>query len=175
MRIGEGFPAHEPVHEQPKIKNLNEALPFLNQALSEEDKNFNAQLRKAADLLEAGKIEESIALSQSLRGKKTQTEDIEFTEEQEKAFEETRGKIAEQLGYTVKSNHDKSFILEKDGYNIDISHFMIPSVFGVSGGRMSEIEISNDDDYALWDNGWNDEPVSDKVKKMFDELVEHLN
>lgn len=176
MPIG-GAPGRD--SQERKIQTLEEVCSFLKIEKSPEEQDFDAKKKKAADLMSAGKMDEAMKLMTEIRdiaqkygGEKAP----KFTDEQFKAFEEARGKIVEELGYTIKTNEGKWMVLEKDGYRVQVKHFMVGSTFGVKGGRISELQIDKDKIYAVWDNGWGSKKPTDAgVKKIFEELVQYIN
>jgi len=152
-------------------KKLEDMLPFIKP--TEEEVEFENQTKKAIDLMSSGKIDEAIALSTSLGENKPKRKD--FTEKDEKTFLNARAKIAEQLGYKVTTNDGKFFTLEKDGYHIQMKHFMRPSGGGYDSGRILEIEISKGKINSTWDNGWNRKLKDEDANKIFDEIVNYFN
>lgn len=164
--------------EQPSLGKKEEGPQKLEDMLSfikptKEEVEFENQTKKAIDLMSSGKMDEAISLSMSLRGK--QPERKNFTEKDEKDFLNARALIAKQLGYKVTTNDGKFFALDKDGYHVQMKHFMRPSGGGYNGGRIMEIEISKGKIYSLWDNGWDKKPKDEGVNKIFNELVNYIN
>lgn len=157
-------------------KTLEGSLDFIKPTAEEIE--YNEKFRKALDLMSSGKMDEAIAASMKLR--EVEKPERTFSEEQEKAFDDMRASIAEGLGYKVISNKGKFLRLEKDGWVIEMKHFMLPSGAGFNSGRISEIEIvkdDNDEKYAIWDNGWGEEgePKDEEIKKIFKEIIDSLN
>lgn len=158
-------------NQEKGVQKLEEVLPFLKP--TEEEIDYNNKFKEAVDLMSSGKLDASIAASMKLR--QIKKPDREFDAKQEKTFVESRGNIVKGLGYKIIDNEDKFLILEKDGYRIQIKHFMLPSGSGINNGRISEIEIGKGKQYSTWDNGWDKEPKDESVKKIFKELVDYIN
>jgi len=98
-------------------------------------------------------------------------------QEKIKIFEDTSRKIVEDLGYKVLENDGKWLTLEKDGYRIQIKHFIKPSESGYNKGRISAIGIAKDDMEDIWDRDGNKKFKSrdEGANKIFKELVDVLN
>lgn len=102
----------------------------------------------------------------------------EFTQEEERAFNDARAAIAKQLGYEVVSNADKFLVLKKDGAEITLRHFMNPSKLSLDNGRISEIQIRIGDEeynYGRQDVGWVGKKPNRKLMGLVDELAAYLN
>jgi hypothetical protein len=95
--------------------------------------------------------------------------------EAQKTFESERARTVESLGYSVEVNDNQHFVLVKNGFRIQLKHYLEPSERGFENGKISAIELKKGEQYALWDSEWIDEPTDDEVRGMFDELVGSLN
>jgi hypothetical protein len=107
------------------------------------------------------------------------------------AFQQERARLVEGLGYEVVENKGKFISLSKNGYSIELKHFPVPSEFGYKNGKLSAINIENDNGpVILWDlsfMGGEDEEtevheeqkafigVPEEAVAIFKELVEALN
>lgn len=106
-------------------------------------------------------------------GRKNESED----EVALKKHEKHRASLMHALGYEVLLNDGKWLTVTKDGYRIQMMHFVGPSEFGIDNGRISAIEIRKDAHSAvLWDRGPTDEKVWDEgSERIYEELVSTLN
>ncbi len=160
---------------QNKPQKLEDMLPFLKSSKEEIEyaKKFKETVDSFTKLMESGKVDEAIKVSQSLKWKEPQKKN--FTEQEWKDFVNARAKIAKLLGFQVVGNKEKFFVLEKEGYLIQMKHFMHASGSGYNNGRINEIELSKGKINALRSNGWYNKPKDEGMKKILDEIVAYLN
>jgi soluble cytochrome b562 len=154
-------------------QKLEDTLPYIKP--SKEEVEYASNFKKTTDeftkLMKSGKMDEAIAMAKSL-GKGPERED--FTEKEMKDFTEARAKLAQQLGYKVVSNQEKFLTLEKDGYTIQMKHFMLPSGSGYNNGRISEMQIEKGKKDYVWDNGWDKKPKDEETNKIVNEIVNYF-
>lgn len=161
----------EKLNEWTKPQKLEDILPFLRPL--QESVEYEKQLQEATNLLNSGKMDEAISLSNKLKGKRPQVR--EFTDEERREFSAVRAKLAEQLGYKVIENDQKRFFLQKDGCSIQMKHFLTPSFQGINGGRIQMLEASKWKADALFDNVWVKKPKNEDIKNIIDEIVSYFN
>ena len=97
---------------------------------------------------------------------------------EEAAFEQSRAEQVEAAGYTVETNDGKWLTLSKNGYTIELKHFVEPSEFGYQKGKLSMIIVSKDHEpIILWDcyKGTEIPPAEDQPSAIFAEVVRILN
>ena len=85
---------------------------------------------------------------------------------EEAAIEKSRAELVESAGYVVEVNDGKWLTLSKNGYTIQLKHFVEPSEFGYKGGKISAIEVKKGTnvnvEYIMWDQdiGYKDGEIS---------------
>ncbi len=151
------------------LMKLEDSLPFLRP--TEEEMEHRSIIEKANELMSFGKESEAIKLATFFKQPKNKI----FTEKEQEDFFNARAQIVEQLGYIVTINRGKFFSLEKDGYKIQMKHFIIPSGYGYKGGRIGEIEIKKGEISSLWDHRWDNVPKDKGIIKILNELVNVIN
>ena len=63
-----------------------------------------------------------------------------------------------------------------DGYEFQVKHYEEASKYGIDGGRISKLWIAKDGvEQASYERGWNKQPETAEVKKVYKELIKRYN
>ena len=63
-----------------------------------------------------------------------------------------------------------------DGYSFYIKRYDESSEYGISGGRISKLEIWKDGQlFVQYDRGWSKKPNGAQVKKVYEQILREYN